>query len=298
MELRHLRYFIAVAEHENVTRAAAQLRVAQPSLSRQIRDLEDKLGFCLFEHGAKSLRLTEAGRVFLDHAREVERRTHEAVESARAVANGQIGELHLGYAPSLAAEILPRLLRAFQEQHPGVRMHLHDQSTQEMLRGLRNGTLHIALLVQVNPKVMADLSFEELECHTVCIAMHPAHPLAKVKKPGLEQLVNERLIAFTFADYPEHHAWIAGLFAPFARSPLIVEEHDSATSLIAAVEAGRGVALVSQRMDCMAGSRLKIVPVHPAPPPLIIGIATRKEKNAAAVANFLKVARKTERSDS
>src|SRR6185369_11615858 len=94
MELRHLRYFVAVAEEQNVTRAAARLHVSQPPLSRQIRDLEDELGVALFEHSAKAVRLTEAGRVFLTEARAVVQRADEAVQTVRAVASGQRGEIH------------------------------------------------------------------------------------------------------------------------------------------------------------------------------------------------------------
>src|SRR5436189_6129045 len=115
MELRHLRYFVAVAEEQNVTRAAARLHVSQPPLSRQIRDLEDELGIALFEHGAKAVRLTEAGRVFLIEARAALQRVDDAVQMAKAVATGHRGEIHLGYAPSLAVEFLPRTLRFFQE---------------------------------------------------------------------------------------------------------------------------------------------------------------------------------------
>src|SRR6188474_2719441 len=100
MELRHLRYFIAVAEEENVSRAALKLHVSQPALSRQIRDLEDEIGFPLFERSAKSVRLTEAGRVFLRESRVVIQSADHAVQTARAVATGS-GELHVGYAPSL-----------------------------------------------------------------------------------------------------------------------------------------------------------------------------------------------------
>src|SRR6266481_8230343 len=114
MELRHLRYFVAVAEEQNVTRAAARLHVSQPPLSRQIRDLEDELGIALFEHGAKAVRLTEAGRVFLNEARAVLQRVDEAVQTIKAVASGQRGEIHVGYAPSLTVEVLPRTLRFFQ----------------------------------------------------------------------------------------------------------------------------------------------------------------------------------------
>src|SRR5712671_6830300 len=100
MELRHLRYFIAAAEEENVSRAALKLHVSQPGISRQIRDLEDELGFQLFERSAKSLRLTEAGKFFLTEARAVLQRAEDAVKAAHAIATGS-GELHIGYAPSL-----------------------------------------------------------------------------------------------------------------------------------------------------------------------------------------------------
>src|SRR6185436_5643602 len=136
MELRHLRYFIGVAEEENVSRAALKLHVSQPALSRQVRDLEDELGFPLLERSAKSVRLTQAGGVFLNEARAVLQRAEEAVKAARAVATGQSGELHVGYAPSLTARILPGTLRLFQAELPRLRVRLHDLSTEEMLAGL------------------------------------------------------------------------------------------------------------------------------------------------------------------
>src|SRR5213592_3388310 len=294
MELRHLRYFVAVAEEQNVTRAAARLHVSQPPLRRQIRDPEDELGVALFNHGAKSVRLTEAGRIFLTEAGAVVQRADEAVQTVKAVASGQRGEIHVGYAPSLTVELLPRALRFFQEANPGVRVQLHDLSTQEMLRGLRDGKLHVALLIQVSAKVLTGLVFEELHRYAVCVAVHPAHPLARVRKVGLEQIANERLIAYTLADYPEYHSWLSDLFAPLKHPPNIAEEHDSSTSLIASVEAGRGVALVQQGFDCLTGPRLKIRPLQPAPPPLVVGIAYRKERNSAATDNFVAAAKRAE----
>src|SRR5579859_741043 len=293
MELRHLRYFVAVAEEQNVTRAAMRLHVSQPPLSRQIRDLEGELGVALFDHEANAVRLTEAGRVFLSEARMILRRAEGAVQMAKDVAGGKRGEIQIGYAPSLTVELLPRALKYFRKSNPGVRVQLHDLSTQEMLRGLRDGKLHAALLVQVPPKMLAGLAFEELQWLTVCVAVHRAHPLARARRVGLEQVAKEPLIAFTLADYPEHQAWITDLFAPLNRSPQIVEEHDSMTSLIAAVESGRGVAVIAQPPNGLGSPRLKIRPLQPAPPPLVVGIAYCKKSRSAATDTFIDAARRT-----
>ena len=290
MELRHLRYFVAVAEEQNVTRAAARLHVSQPPLSRQIRDLEDELAIALFEHGAKSVRLTEAGRVFLTEARAVLQRVDQALQTIKAVASGQRGEIHVGYAPSLTVEVLPHALRRFQDANPNIRVQLHDLSTQEMLSGLREGKLQVGLMIRLSPKVMNGLVFQELRRYAVCVAVNPAHPLARARKVGLEQVARERLITYTLADYPEYHAWLADLFSGLKQTPQIAEEHDSATSLIASVEAGRGVALVQQGFDCLTGPRLKVRPLTPAPQPLIVGVAYRKETSSPITKNFIAAA--------
>ena len=291
MDLRHLRYFVAVAEQQNITRAALQLHLSQPPLSRQMRNLEEDLGVALFNREAKAVRLTEAGRVFLTEARIILQRAEEAVELVKDVAKGKRGEIHVGYAPSLTVEVLPRALRYFRESNPAVGVQLHDLSTQEMLRGLRDGKLNAALLVQVPPKALTGLVFEKLQHQLVCVAMHPAHPLARARMVKLEHVAKERLVAFTLADYPEHQAWIADLFAPLNRSPQIVEEHDSITSLIAAVESGRGVAVIAQPLNGLASPRLKIRPLQPAPPPLGVGIAYCKKFRSAATDSFIAAAR-------
>jgi len=292
MELRHLRYFVAVAEEQNVSRAAVRLHVSQPPLSRQIRNLEDELGIALFDHGAKAVRLTEAGHIFLTEARVILQRVEWAVQMAKEVAGGKRGEIHIGYAPSLTVELLPRALKHFRKSNPGVRVRLHDLSTQDMLRGLGDGKLHAALLVQVPANTLAGLVFEELQRHAVCVAAHPAHPLARARRVGLKEVAEEHLVTFTLVDYPEHQAWIADLFAPLNRSPQIVEEYDSITSLIAAVESGRGVAVIAQPLNGLGSPRLKIRPLQPAPPPLGVGIAYRKKFRSTATDNFIDAARR------
>src|SRR5207245_6460085 len=126
MELRHLRYFVGVAEMENVSRAALKLHVSQPALSAHIRDLEDELGFPLLKRTAKSVSLTEAGRAFLNEARAVLQRADEGVKKARAVATAGETDLHVGHSPTPFAEILPKTLQAFQRKMPNVHVRLMD----------------------------------------------------------------------------------------------------------------------------------------------------------------------------
>jgi LysR family transcriptional regulator, benzoate and cis,cis-muconate-responsive activator of ben and cat genes len=164
MELRHLRYFVAAAEQENVSRAAAKLHVSQPGVSRQIHDLEEEIGFPLFERSAQALKLTEAGRKFLEEARAVLQRADEAVKNARAVAAGAGGEIHVGYAPSLTIQILPRALRAFQSKFPRTRVSLHDSSTEEMLAGLRAGKLQVTLMVRPRIAIPRTGALSHLRC--------------------------------------------------------------------------------------------------------------------------------------
>jgi DNA-binding transcriptional LysR family regulator len=271
MELRHLRYFVAAAETENVSRAALKLHVSQPALSRQIHDLEDELGFALFVRSAKSVRLTEAGKTFLTEARAVLQRTDEAVKTARAIATGGRTELHIGYAPSPTVRILPPTLRAFQAQFPNVRVRLHDLNTEEMLTGIREGKLQAAFMVRPNRAMLRGLHFEELARESLCLAVPPEHALAQLRRVPLAQAAKEPLVVFSRKDYPEYHEYLEALFSRIKAKPRIAEEHDSVASLIAAIESGAGVAIAPKSLDCSAGNRLKLIALSPAPEPLIIG---------------------------
>ncbi len=291
MELRHLRYFIGVAEEENVSRAALKLHVSQPALSRQIRDLEEELGFLLLERSAKSVRLTAAGRVFLEEARAVLRRADEGVQAARAVATGSRGELHVGYAPSLTARILPRALRAFQADMPDIRVKLRDLSTEEVLTGLREGTLAIAFIVQPTRAMLRGLKFEELARDPMRLAVAPQHPLARHRSVKLAEAAREPLIAYSRKEYPEYHETLAAIFARVKMKPRVAEEHDSVSSLIAAVESGAGVALAPDSLVCMAGQRLKLLPLSPEPDPVVVGAAWPESGLSPTAERFLKCAK-------
>jgi DNA-binding transcriptional LysR family regulator len=291
MELRHLRYFVAVAGEENVSRAALKLHVSQPGLSRQIRDLEDEIGFQLLERSAKSVRLTAAGKVFLTEAREVLLHADAAVNKARAVAHGGSGEIHVGYAPSLTVQILPPMLRAFQGEFPHVRVTLHDLSSEEMLTQLGTRKLQVALTVRPPAKMLRGLSFVEIARYAMVVAVAPNHPLAKLKAITLQQVAPEPLIGLNRKDYPEYHVETKKLFTAVGRKPNFAEEHEGGTGIIAAVEAGRGIALVPSSLACIVGTRVKLIPLKPALPPIPVGAVSLKENESELVKKFIAAAK-------
>lgn len=290
MELRHLRYFVAVAGEENVSRAALKLHVSQPALSRQIRDLEDELGFQLLERSAKSVRLTDAGREFFKESLAVLQRVEDAVMAARAIATGG-NELHIGYAMSPTVRLLPQALRSFQSAMPATRVKLHDLSTEEMLTGLGNGKLHLAFMVRSRFALRRGLHLEDLARMPVRLAVAPAHPLAQRKSVKAAEIARHPLVAFSRAEYPDYHEILETWFSKAKGKLHIAEEHDSVASLIAAVEAGDGVAMVTESMACVAGPRLILIKITPPPSPLVMCAVWPEGKLSAAAGQFLSCAR-------
>jgi LysR family transcriptional regulator, benzoate and cis,cis-muconate-responsive activator of ben and cat genes len=291
MELRHLRYFVAAADEENVSRAALKLHVSQPGISRQIHDLEEEIGFQLFERSAKSLRLTHAGKIFLDEARAVLQRADEAVKKARAAIGDARGEIHVGYAPSLTVQILPLTLRAFQEKFPKVRVALHDLSTEEMLDQLRNGKLQVALTVRLGRNAMRGLDSVELARYPMRVAVAHKNPLSKLKSVSLAQVADEPLIAYQRADYPEYHAMLDKLFATVGRKPRIAEEHDGVSGIVLAVESGGGFALMPSCVQCLVGPRLKLLPVSSAVPEVPVAAIWKKDALSGPAKEFIAAAK-------
>ena len=273
MELRHLRYFVVVAEEQNVTRAAERLHVSQPPLSRQIRDLEDELGVELFRRSAKSLALTEAGKIFLIEARAVLLRVDKAIETVRMVARRDRGSLRIGYAPSLTAEFLPRALRLFEAERPGVRVALHDLSSEECLQRIADGKLDLALTVPRRGLRDKSLKFESLTRYAILCAVGLDHPFAKKRAVTLAEIRQQKLMVYSHEDYPEYRDWLATLFKDF--NPCNTEEYDGVIGLIAAVEAGRGVAFVASSVSCLAGPRLRLIPIRPPLGDITVSVLTQ-----------------------
>lgn len=267
MELRHLRYFVAVAEEENVTRAAERLRVSQPPLSRQIRDLEEEMGVELFERTARSVRLTAAGRVFLNEARAVLRRAEEAVGKARSAQARPSGVLAVGFAPSLTADLLPPALKRFQKSHPSIRISLHDMSSEEMLRALRTGSIGLALMADQGLCLPKGLSSCPVLTRDFVVALPGDYPLAARKALRIGHLKDLPLLGYSRTGYPEYFRSVVHLLSgknPGKATPSpFAEEYESGSSLLAGVESGRGAALVASGMARFAGKEVVLRPLVP-----------------------------------
>jgi LysR family transcriptional regulator, benzoate and cis,cis-muconate-responsive activator of ben and cat genes len=291
VELRHLRYFVAVAEMENVSRAALKLHVSQPALSRQIRDLEDEIGFSLLERTAKSVRLTDAGRTFLDNARALLQNADDAVTKARAVASAEPTELHVGYSPTPTAEILPKILRAFQRAMPNVHVKLHDWSNNAILDGIRDGRLQLGLIVPpTKTSALQDVRYEELFHERVCVAVAPQHPFARRRAIPIAEVAAEPLIGLTREDYPNYYDYLSIIFSKVKQKPRVVEEHDSFSAVMSAVEAGTGVAIATD-FGYSFGNRLKFLHVTPEPKPISVGIVGTKGRLSPAAEKFWQCAK-------
>jgi len=287
-----LRYFVAVAEMENVSRAALKLHVSQPALSRQIRDLEDEIGFSLLERTAKSVRLTDAGRAFLDNARALLQNADEAVTKARAVASAEPTELHVGYSPTPTAEILPKILRAFQAAMPNVHVRLHDWSNKDILEGIRDGRLQLGLIVPpAKASALPDLRYEGLFHERVCVAVAPQHPFARRRAIPLAEVAAEPLIGLTREDYPNYYDYLSVIFLKLKQKPRVVEEHDSFSAVMSAVEAGTGVALGGDVLGHILGNRVKLLHITPEPKPVAVGIVGTKGRLSPAAEKFWQCAK-------
>jgi DNA-binding transcriptional LysR family regulator len=217
--------------------------------------------------------LTAEGKLFLEEVRKLLKRVDESVEKTRALARGEYGELHIGYIPIPTAEILPAALEAFRKTVPHVKLVLHDVPTDELISGLRDGALELAIMVQPIGEQTAGIEFETLRSYVWCVALSRAHPLARLKSIPLEKLTGERLVSLSRKSYSEYHRILEQIFAPIRARPRIAMECDSESSLFMEVEAGRAVALVTTIAKLAVGKRLAYRPLADTTEMQFVGIA-------------------------
>ena len=275
MELRQLRYFVAVAEEGNISRAAKRIFLTQPALSRQIKVLEDEIGQCLLERQAHSVRLTPVGEALLREARELLQHAEQVLERVRVAGRGL--RLRAGYAPSLAAGMLSAAVENFTQTHPNARVELFDLSTKEMLAGLESGQLDVALSVG-QQREMRGLKWTPLVRTPWQLAVSRNHPLARRSRVTPAEVAREPLLVFCQRDYPEYWDIITGWLRDHRQRPRIAGEYDGVDSLMAAVESGLGVAIVTARTARLVPERVRLKTLSAAPDPLCIAVGHRANR--------------------
>ena len=293
MELRHLRYFVRVAEAENVSRAALKLHISQPAVSRQVRDLEDEIGLPLLKRVGKSVRLTEAGRLFLDEARAILERSDEALKTVRALAKTERAELHVGYLSYAVDPLFHQILRTFRCAIPNVRLMLHDRKVEDMVDALLEGTLSLAFIFHApKPGALRGLRFLPLSHEQVRLAVSPTHPFAGRDTVSLEEAAAQPFIALVPEEYPDYHFFLDAVFASTRNKPRVVEQRDSVFGIMSGVEAGVGVALAPDRFVYVFGQRIKLLRLIPQPKTVDTGLAARKGRLIPIAEKFWQIAKK------
>ena len=250
MELRHLRYFVAVAEELNFTRAAEKLHLAQPSLTRQIHNLEEELGVRLLDRSRNQVSLTEEGRRFLIDARRLVALSLESVKAVQRFSRGESGQLNLGYLFKFNFDLLPATLATFYGTCPDIAVNLFDMSPAEQLRTLEARKIDLGF-VGLRPSVTkgtAELNWECVARHNVVAVLPSRHPLAKKSKIKLTDLKSLFFVAMSEETHPGSRAWLSGLCQDVGFTPRILQDVDLESGLMTFVAEGLGVTLAREQI--------------------------------------------------
>jgi len=289
MELRHLRYFVAVAEECHFGRAAERLHIAQPPLSQQIRQLEAELGVQLLTRSTRRVELTPAGARYLERARAILAGVDAAGEEAVLVADGRIGRVAIGFTGSATYELLPSLSRRLRLQSPSLELDLRGELlTLSQVTGLLDRTLDVGFLRP--PVRVPEIFVHPLRQEPLVVVLPQSHPQAAHTQVRLTDLAEE-----TFISYPSHHRSVvhdAVLDACQAAgfTPRAIEVAETST-LVSFVAAGLGVALVPASVQHLRISGAIYRPLAGASPMVELAVATRQGETSPAVGRVLELAR-------
>ncbi|WP_300056450.1 LysR family transcriptional regulator [uncultured Roseobacter sp.] len=246
MELRHLRYFVAVADHGGISHAADRLNIAQPAVSRQIRDLETELGVDLLVREGRRVVLTEAGRAFAARARAVLAASEDAVQEARRIDRGEAGHLRIGLLESASwAGHLPRALSRFARAHPNVRMEIIPMGSVQQIDAVMAGDLDAAFVYRQDNLVADAVRIVPLRVDDVMLAASVDLEFDTDEALSLEDIDGLPLVAFPRVVAPAYYDTLFAALEGIGLDPLIVQEAETETTILSLVAAGVGCAFVN-----------------------------------------------------
>lgn len=287
MELRHLRYFVTLAEELHFGKAAEKLHIAQPPLSQQIRQLETELGFELFHRTKRKVELSEAGKVFLIEVQQIFRQLEQAIFLGRQVSRGEIGQLVIGFVSSAAYNILPDFLLHFRNNNPNINLELHELTTDEQLRWLESGRIDVGFVrLPVDEKTYeSKIIFQE----SLAIALPENHFLANQEKVSLKSLINESFILFPRFLAPGLYDLIISFCQQVGFSPKVAQEAIQMQTIVSLVAAQIGVAIVPESLQNLRRTGVVYKYFVEETPQVSIAMIWRKDDVSVVLERFLEV---------
>jgi len=289
MELRHLRYFIAVAEELNIRRAAARLNISHPPVSRQIQDLEQEVGVPLINRGKRGVTLTQAGLVFLEEARLIVAHAAQAIGDARDAQRGMAGRLRISYSFGYLAPSLAKVVKRFREKFPKVKIDIHQLDPRQQMEALQRNTVDIAYAGLRFHALQEHIHFECIHQVDVHAALPLGHKLLRRRTIALTALAGESFVSLGGVFY-DYRSWLERLCAGAGFRPKIVHEADTSATMFGLVSAGFGIALLPALHDPPA-SEIEFRPISPELPKFDFNVAWRRNDTSPALQNFVEIVR-------
>jgi len=263
MELRHLRYFVAVAEALSFTKAAAKLRLAQPSLTRQIRNLEDEIGVQLLDRSNNRVSLTEEGRFFLFDSRKLLASCAESVAAVQRMKRGENSDLNIGYSANIHYKLLPATLGAFRKLWPGVALNLFDMTSAEQFAALDARKIDLGF-VGIPPALSGhDLLSECLARDAMLVALPQRHALAAKANVRMSDLASQFFIGMSARTHPGAREWLIAACQGAGFAGTILQEADSEPTVMQFVADGLGVALLPEQVTGLPHEGVVFRPISP-----------------------------------
>jgi len=291
MELRHLRYFVAVAEELHFGHAARRLMLAQPPLSRQIQKLEQEIGVKLLERTKRHVELTAAGKVFLERARRVIEQADLAVVAAQRAGRGETGSLAVGFVGSATYGVLPEVLRAFRKKYPEVELVLYEMGSTAQQRAVAEGRLHLGFIRTPRDRTGREASLDErvVQREPLMVALPKGHALAKLETLPLIQLQNEPFILFPREARPSYGDLVLAACAAAGFVPRVTQQTQEMQTAVSLVAAGMGVTLVPQSVHTLRRDNVVYKPIAPPAPISELSAVYRKGEDSPVLATFLNI---------
>lgn len=288
MELRHLRYFVAVAEETHFGRAAERLGIAQPPLSKQMQDLEHELGFSLFDRSKRPVQLTAAGAALLLHARTILEAVEIGVRETRRAGAGHSGRVSIGYPPALAYSGLTEVLRAFRERSPEVAIVVHEMAPAEQTEALKRGDVDVGFIR--SPLHEPQLASENIRSEKLVLALPADHRLAVRERIALGAVAREPFVFFPRARGPGFFDFLMGVCRDSGFTPRIVQEAPQ-IDVLALVAAGFGLSILPDSVREFRRADIVLRPIIGSPT-TELRLVWRSGDASPAVLRFIETVRR------